>query len=179
MKRMRSRTSTKETYTPSELAAEVGISADALRFYERKVLLPAAPRNVSGRRVFSPSALQRVRVIRAALSLGFTVAELREVFRIRDSGGAPCHTVMEMACAKLVELEETIAQLSATRNVLAKSMRTWRRKIHTAAPGARSGLLDLFAQMHPERSRQLSPRIGAGLRHRMRKFAVHPAKSAD
>ena len=159
----------RKTYTPAQLATELGISADALRFYERKGLLPPAPRSSGGRRVFPPSALQRVRVIRAALSLGFTVAELSRILRMRDTGGAPCQTVCELAVSKLAGLEQTIRQLTATRNLLAKSLRIWRRKLGSTAPGARVGLLDLFAEAHPERARHVSPHIGPGLRERMKR----------
>lgn len=157
---------TREVYTPSQLAHEAGISTDTLRFYERKGLLPAAPRTASGRRVFPAPALHRVRVIRAALSLGFTVAELREIFRLRDSGGAPCETVCKLAGKKLAELDESIAQLTATRDILAKSLRAWRRKLDSSHPGVRVGLLDLFAAANPGRARQISPRLAPGLRPR-------------
>ncbi len=161
----------KSTYSPSELAARTGVSADALRFYERKGLLPAPPRGSNGRRVFPASALQRVRVLRAAMSLGFTVAELREIFRLRDSGSAPCQAVCRMAAEKLVEIDQTLAQLSATRDVLARSLRTWRTKVRSAQEGTRVGLLDLFASANPERSRQISPRLAPGLRRRLSRAA--------
>ena len=151
-----------KTYSPAQLARATGISADALRFYERNGLLPRAPRSASGRRIFPPSALQRVRVIRAALSLGFTVAELSRIFRLRDAGAAPCQAVCELATAKLAEMEQALAQLTATRDVLAQSLRVWRRKLRSAPHGARVGLLDLFAAAYPARTQQLSPRLAPG-----------------
>jgi len=160
---------TPATYSPARLAAAANVSTDALRFYERKGLLPLAPRGSNGRRVYPAGALQRVRVIRSALSLGFTVAELREIFRIRDVGGSPCQTVCQMATAKLLEIEQTLAQLTATRDILAKSLRSWRRKLQSANHGARVGLLDMFAETYPERAQQLSPRISPGLRQRMQR----------
>lgn len=169
MKNAKGLTDGKTSYTPAELAAEVGISADALRFYERKGLLPAPPRSAGGHRVFGASMLNRVRVIRAALSLGFTVAELREVFRIRDAGGAPCQTVLTLATAKLEQMEAAIEQLNSTRALLASSIRKWRRQLSASRPGKRVGLLDLFAEAHPETSHQLSPWLGAGLRRRLKR----------
>ncbi len=157
-------------YSPAKLAREVGISTDALRFYERKGLLPSPPRGSSGRRVYSASALKRVRMIRSALSLGFTVAELREVFRTRDSGGSPCQTVCNLAEEKLRHLEQTVAHLCATRDLLASSLKKWRRRVAANKQGRRMGLLEMFAEAHPERSRQISPRLGPGLRDsRLRK----------
>ncbi|MBI3405028.1 MAG: MerR family transcriptional regulator [Acidobacteria bacterium] len=154
-------------YSPSELSREVGISSDALRFYEKQGLLPAAPRRANGRRVYPVTAAHRVRVIRAALSLGFTVADLQRVFRIRDTGGAPCETVYGLAMAKLAQIEQTISQLSETRDLLSSSIKKWRRQLASQASGQRLGLLDHFAASHPARSRLLSPRIGPGLRQRL------------
>lgn len=162
------------TLTPTKLAAEAGISTDSLRFYERKGLLPAPPRTLGGRRIFPAAALQRVRAIRAALSLGFTVTELREIFRLRDSGGAPCQTVCQLASEKLVDLDQTIARLTATRHLLFSSIKTWRRKLTTGKPGARAGLLDLFAASNPESAHQLSPRLGPGLRQRLKHASEIP-----
>jgi len=154
-------------YSPAKLAAATGVSTDALRFYERKGLLPPAPRAANGRRVYPAGALHRVRVLRSALSLGFTVAELREIFRIRDAGGSPCQTVCRIAASKLAEMEQALAQLTATRDVLARSLRTWQRKLQSAKNGARVGLLDLFAAANPERALQISPHLAPGLRKRL------------
>ena len=75
----------------SELARLAGISADTVRYYERNRLLPAAQRSSSGYRLFPPEALMRVQMIRGALSVGFSVRELGEIFAVRDRDGAPCH----------------------------------------------------------------------------------------
>ena len=69
-----------------ELAQAAGVSRDALRYYERHHLLPAAERAQNGYRRYPPQALARVRLIRAALGIGFTVEELAEIFSARDRG---------------------------------------------------------------------------------------------
>jgi len=73
-----------------ELARLAGVSSDTLRYYERQRLLPDVPRSASGYRLFPPEALARVRLIRGALSIGFSVRELAAIFGERDRGGVPC-----------------------------------------------------------------------------------------
>jgi DNA-binding transcriptional MerR regulator len=83
-----------------ELARLSGMSADTVRHYERHGLLPAAPRSASGYRPFPREALVRMQIIRAALSIGFSVSELSDIFRERRNGGAPCRRVRDMAAAQ-------------------------------------------------------------------------------
>src|SRR5262245_18157671 len=78
---------------PSELARLTGVSTDSLRVYERRGLLPRARRSANGYREYPPEAADRVRVLRRALAIGFTLDELRRVFSVRDRGGAPCREV--------------------------------------------------------------------------------------
>lgn len=75
----------------SELARLVGVSTDTLRYYERLRLLPAAPRSASGYRLFPAQALDRVRLIRGALAIGFSVRELAAILAERDRGGPPAN----------------------------------------------------------------------------------------
>jgi DNA-binding transcriptional MerR regulator len=83
-----------------ELARLAGISADTLRHYERLGLLPASART-SGYRNYPESALERVFLIRSALSVGFSLSELQTILKMRDAGKVPCHRVRAMAQSKL------------------------------------------------------------------------------
>jgi DNA-binding transcriptional MerR regulator len=89
----------------SELARLAGVSTDTLRYYERLRLLPAAPRSASGYRLYPAQALDRVRVIRGALAIGFSVRELTAILAERDRGGAPCQWVLVLAREKLPAVE--------------------------------------------------------------------------
>jgi hypothetical protein len=82
------------------LAQLAGVSRDTLRHYERRGLLPAAQRSQNGYRHYPPQALERVRLIRGALGIGFTVDELRDILQSRDRGVAPCHQVHALAMDK-------------------------------------------------------------------------------
>src|SRR5215468_972066 len=95
----------------SELARLAGVSPDTLRYYERNRLLPLAQRSSSGYRLFPPEALMRVHMIRGALSVGFSIKELSEIFAVRDYGSAPCHRVRKLGAEKLNVIESTIQEL--------------------------------------------------------------------
>ena len=71
---MRSSVPTNRPLFAGELARLAGISPDAVRFYERRRLLPTAPRSASGYRIFPREAVARVQLIRGALSIGFRSA---------------------------------------------------------------------------------------------------------
>lgn len=119
----------------------VGVSADTLRLYERKGLLSAL-RTENGYRCYSAESVARVRLIRAALSIGFTIEELARILKVRDAGGAPCHAVRELAQSKLRALDSQIEQLAALRGDLQRVLKDWDAKLKTARGGQRAGLLE-------------------------------------
>jgi DNA-binding transcriptional MerR regulator len=153
--------------SPGRLAAATHVSVDTLRYYERKGLIATVPRSSGGHRVYSGDTLQRVRVIRGALSLGFTIEELSGIFSIRTAGGKPCHHVCAIADRKIAEIDETIARLTHVRNRLATTLKSWRKRLATTPQHQRAGLLELFAKMHPESARQTTPLLAAGLYRRL------------
>ena len=124
---MRSKVFTTEPMHSSELARLAGVSTDTLRYYERLRLLPAAPRSASGYQLFPAQALNRVRLIRGALAIGFSVRELVAIFAERDRGGAPCHWVRELAREKLATVENSLRELQVCRRELKKTLAGWDR----------------------------------------------------
>ncbi|HWC64714.1 MAG TPA: heavy metal-responsive transcriptional regulator, partial [Thermoanaerobaculia bacterium] len=138
-----------------ELAASAGISKDALRFYERRGLLPAPRRGSNGYRRYPASAVSRVRLIRVAIAAGFSVAELGAVLRTRDAGGAPCRDVRRMAGEKLDAIRHEIRRLSRVRTDLEAVIADWDRRLDTAGPGTRAGLLEALV----ERAGSLNGRV--------------------
>ena len=154
------------SFTSKQLSAIAGVSADTLRFYERRGLLARIPRSASGRRVYSAATLKRVQMVRGALALGFTVDELHEILRLRDNGGKPCARVCELAEEKITRLEHEIARLNAARDRLRQTLKEWKRDL-ALAKGNRAGLLERFAEAHPESMKILSPMLATGLHRRM------------
>jgi DNA-binding transcriptional MerR regulator len=129
----------------SELAHRTGVSTDTLRHYERNRLLPPAQRSSSGYRLFPPEALVRVRMIRGALSVGFSIKELGRIFTIRDQGGSPCHHVRKLGTEKLIGIEATIRELQSKRRDLKRTLVKWDRLLKRTEHGKRAGLLEVFA----------------------------------
>ena len=125
-----------------ELARLCGVSTDTLRHYERVGVLARAPRTKSGYRQYPPSALDRVRLVRRAISVGFTLEELARVLRIRDKGGAPCRQVRDLALSKLEEVERRLEGLTHVRDHLQTLLKDWDERLGRTAPGQRAGLLE-------------------------------------
>ena len=96
------------------LAKQVGVSTDTLRYYERQGLLPLPPRAENGYRRYARGAVDRVRLIRRALSLGISLEELGRLLRVRDRGGTPCATARALLAEKLKALDMRLAELGAT-----------------------------------------------------------------
>jgi len=134
-----------------QLARLAGVSTDTLRYYERLRLLPAAPRSASGYRQFPSEALTRVRLIRGALAVGFSVRELAAIFAERDRGGAPCHRVRALAQEKLAAVEVSLRNLQIWRRELKATLAGWDRLLRKTPRGQRAGLLETFVASHPTR----------------------------
>jgi DNA-binding transcriptional MerR regulator len=92
-----------------------GVSTDTLRHYERMRVLPLPQRTATGYRQYPPEAADRVRLVRRAMALGFSLEELSKVLTVRDRGGAPCRQVQALALQKLAKLDRHIDDLVALR----------------------------------------------------------------
>ncbi|MFV2038669.1 MAG: MerR family DNA-binding protein, partial [Acidimicrobiales bacterium] len=83
-----------------------------VRFYERRGLLPEPQRAANGYRVYDDATLSRLRFIRSTQAAGLTLAEIRSIIDIRDSGAAPCTHVDALLDAKLGEVRQRRQQLA-------------------------------------------------------------------
>lgn len=101
-----------------ELAAACGVTAKTIRFYEQAALLPEPVRTAGGYRDYPPEARTRLTFIRDAQSAGLTLAEIRSILRLRDSGKAPCSHVSELIDQHLADIEQRMAELRKTRTAL-------------------------------------------------------------
>jgi DNA-binding transcriptional MerR regulator len=95
-----------------ELAAAAGVNRQTLRYYERRRLLAEPARSLGGHREYPADALRRLRAIKAAQRLGFTLDEIAELLPGRGAGLA------ERAGAKLAEVDARLAELLALRTTL-------------------------------------------------------------
>jgi DNA-binding transcriptional MerR regulator len=134
-----------KTLSPSELARLTGVSTDTLRHYERKGVLSLPTRSDSGYRRYPSEAVARVRLVRRALTIGFTLDELAGVLSERDRGGAPCRRVRTLVTERLAELEARLGDLTELRDELRILLRDWDRRLTRIPAGAQARLLDVLA----------------------------------
>jgi|SRR5262245_8067011 len=101
-----------------EVAARTGVSIDAVRFYERKKLLPLAPRTEGGFRLFPPETIDRVHFIKQAQELGFSLDEIAELFT--TWGVTECRQVRDLLRDKITILDEQMRRMKEFRRTLSR-----------------------------------------------------------
>lgn len=102
-----------------QLANRAGVGVETIRFYERKGLIEQPPRRSEGYRQYPYETVRRVRFIRRAKELGFTLREISELLSLRGSPESTCADVKTQAMEKLEDIEERIVTLEKMRMVLA------------------------------------------------------------
>lgn len=100
-----------------EVARRADVNIDTVRYYERAGLLPAPARRPSGYRSYGTEAVRRLRFIRRAKALGFTLEEIGELLAI--SGQRDVAAVKRAATRKLASVEARLAELQRVRDALA------------------------------------------------------------
>ena len=116
-----------KSLTIGHLAREAGVNLETVRYYERRALLPEPMRKESGYRVYGPDDLHRLRFIRQAKSLGFSLNEIAEILRMRDKDECPCGQVTKIGEKHLRDLGQQIERLRSFHNELSRAVKTWKR----------------------------------------------------
>jgi len=107
-----------EQLTIGELAKRARVNLETIRYYERQELLPKPLRLQSGYRAFPSESVRRIRFIKQAQELGFSLKEIKELLALQvdpDSTGAD---VKKRAKAKIAGIEEKIKTLRAMKKAL-------------------------------------------------------------
>jgi len=130
-----------------ELARVCGVSADSLRHYERLGILPRPPREFPtthhrGYRNYPSDSVARVRIIRSALSIGFSLPEVAAVLKLRDGGEFPCHEARKVAKLKLEQVRAQLKELTRMRRQLEGILHDWDIKLAHARKGKPARLLE-------------------------------------
>jgi MerR family copper efflux transcriptional regulator len=100
------------------LAEAAGVGVETIRFYEREGLLPEPLRSSSGYRLYDADAVRRVRFIRRAKALGFTLSETRELLELRVTDPLSCEDIAARARRKIAVIEDRIGELKRISGVL-------------------------------------------------------------
>lgn len=98
--------------------AEVGI--DTIRFYEKKGVIQEPKRLASGYRQYDENTPRKIRFIKKAQELGFTLKEVKELLELKINRKAPCQSVRMKAETKMREIESKVNDLSKMKDALLK-----------------------------------------------------------
>ena len=128
-----------------DVAREASVSVDTVRHYERKGVLGDVVRDASGYRRYPLSTVRRIRIVRRALGIGFTLDELGQFFKERRAGSPPCRRVRALAARKLSDLDSRIVVLQAVRESLARTLDRWDTRLETTPDGGFAFLFEDLA----------------------------------
>ena len=103
-----------------QLARQGQVGIDTVRYYERHGLLPEPPRQASGYRVYDERDVERLRFIRGAKALGFSLQEIRELHRLSIAEEGQRADVRALAKHRLQDVETKLRELQSVRDVLAE-----------------------------------------------------------
>lgn len=112
-----------------DIAAEAGVGVQTLHYYERLGLLPKPQRSAANHRVYCPEILRRVQFIKKAQALGFTLEEIKELFRSQQKDASRCHHVAELAENRLHQLDAELKMLQEFRAALSAALPNWKRQL--------------------------------------------------
>lgn len=124
--------------TIGHLAKQAGVNLETVRFYERRGLLPRPPRSAAGYRLFPAEAARRLKFIRRAQELGFSLAEIRELLSLRMSRATTSAAIRARAEAKIADIQAKIRTLESMK----KTLRRLTRVCNGCAPVAECPILE-------------------------------------
>ncbi len=109
-----------KSLTIGRLAKQAGVNLETVRFYERRGLLPRPPRSASGYRLFPAEVARRLKFIRRAQDLGFSLAEIAELLSLRVSRRTTSAEIRARAEAKITDIEGKTRTLESMKKTLRK-----------------------------------------------------------
>ncbi len=111
--------------TVSEFSSQGGVPPHVVRFYSRIGLLNPARDPDNGYKLFSRADVGRLRFIRHARSLGYTLEEIGEILDIGGRGESPCARVRDMLRQRIAENRRKIAELAALQQRMERALESW------------------------------------------------------
>lgn len=108
-----------KAYRIGEVATELGVTVDTLRYYEKLGVLPRARRTSGGLRQYGEDVLKQVRFIHDAQALGLTLSDVRQLVGDQGRVGRDrCRKVRDLLSARLKDVDAKLAQLRSFRQTL-------------------------------------------------------------
>ena len=103
-----------------ELATQAGVSVQTLRYYERRGLVETPRRSVSGMREYADGTDRRIRFIRRAQRIGFTLEETKDLLSLWPDSSRSCRAVEQRATATLMRIDARIKDLRQMQKALSQ-----------------------------------------------------------
>jgi Hg(II)-responsive transcriptional regulator len=107
-----------QSLTVGKLARQTGVAVETLRYYERRGLLPEAERTAAGYRLFRVDTVRRLRFIRRAQALGFSLDEIAELLSLSDDSSKSAAEVKGLTQRKIADIEARIRDLQRMKRGL-------------------------------------------------------------
>jgi DNA-binding transcriptional MerR regulator len=123
-----------------QVASEAGVSIDTVRYYERRGVLPAAPRTAAGYRVYTETAVARIRLTRRLQRLGLTLDEIIGALHAQDAGHASGS--LELCASQRWRLREALDRIESRLADLARV----RGEVRAALDACEAGACGVLAQ---------------------------------
>ena len=109
-----------ESLTIGKIAKRSDVGIETIRFYEREGLIDDPPRRASGYRQYPSDTVDRIRFIRRAKELGFSLKEIKELLKLKVTTGATCDQVKKRAESKIEDIQHKILTLQRMKKALKK-----------------------------------------------------------
>jgi MerR family copper efflux transcriptional regulator len=111
------------------VAKKIGVSVDAIRFYERNALLPRPPRTQGGFRQYGENDVETLAFVRRVQGLGFKLNEIRGLLSLRGNRLQPCAPVRRRLQEKLIDVHRKLADLRKLEHELRVALRSCNREL--------------------------------------------------
>lgn len=132
--------------TVSELAKRSGVNAHTVRYYIRSGLLTPVKTQANKYRLFAPEDVGRLKFIRTAKMLGFTLNDVQQIFGHVVAGESPCSDVRVLIRERMQEVEEKIRDMQELQQRMATALQRW-EDMPDKGPGG-SGICPLIESMN-------------------------------
>lgn len=113
--------------TTGQLARNAGVNVETVRYYERRGLVPEPPRTEGGYRQYSRDAVARIRFIKRAQGLGFTLEEIGGLLEMRADPAGNCQEVRQRARRRQAVIDSEISDLRRRRDAIDELVRACER----------------------------------------------------
>ena len=111
------------------IAKKIGLTVDAIRFYEGESLLPRPPRSSGGFRQYGESDVETLSFIRRVQDLGFTLREIRDLLQMRRNRLQPCAPVRRRLEGKLADVQRKLSDLQKLEHELQTALRSCKKEM--------------------------------------------------